>query len=595
MPFPVTLNGRTYTDADFAGAAYVTGLPSLMQDAATHFAQGYVGTSTTSTSVGTGTKTITVEANKLYAAGQPVVIASTANPTTVYMDGRVSSYTASTGVLVVIVDVAVGSGTLSAWTVTIGGARISTSLPLGLSNGGTGATTAGGALTNLGVGSAGQTLIAQTTQTALRTTGLGFTAFGESVATAADAAAGRTALGISSVASTFAAQTTQATMRTTGLGITTLGDSLATAADAASARTTIGSGEKHIAGSTSTPSVSFAADPNTGIYNSNTDEIGLAAGGSDAGRIHAGGLRLPQGSQGTPALSQISDTDTGLYFPTANTVSLSAGGSEKLKVETSLLRVFDAEFLAAIPNYITGMNLIQNTTDSVNDIDFTAGACASTDNLSLIRNSSTVTKRLDASWTAGAAGGLLDTGTRAVSTWYYLFAIYNPTTRVSDFLASTSASSPTLPSGFTRFRRIGAVYSDSSNSNKSWKQFGRVMLWNTPVLSATTDTLSGTAANFAVLVPDQIDVEANINVSMNNASNGSGYVRSVSQGDNSPGASTGFANLYFNGGSAWSSGMMTIPCASTANIRASAEFSSTKLRVLTLGYEDLLTKDGVMG
>lgn len=594
MPFPVTLNGRTYTDADFAGAAYVTGLPSLMQDAATHFAQGYVGTSVTSLTVGTGTKTLTVEANKLYAAGQPVVIASTANPTTVYMDGRVSSYTASTGVLVVIVGVAVGSGTLTSWTITIGGARIATSLPLGLSNGGTGATTAGGALTNLGVGSAGQTLIVQTTQTALRTTGLGMSSFGESVVTAADAAAGRTTLGISSVAATLVSQTTQSAMRTTGLGVTAVGDSLITAVDAAAGRTAIGSGEKHIAGSTTTPSISFASDSDTGIYNSNANELGLSAGGTDAGRIHAGGLRLPQGSQSLPALSQISDTDTGLYFPTANTVSVSVGGSEKIKVETALTRVFDSEFLAAIPNYITGMNINQNAIDTANDINFTAGACASTDNLSMIRNSSTMTKRLDATWTAGEAGGLLDTGTRAVSTWYYLFAIYNPTTRVSDFLASTSSSSPTLPSGFSRFRRIGAVYSDASNVNKPWKQFGRVMLWVTPVLTGTSDTLSG-ATDFPVLVPNQVDVEVRVNVSMNNSSNGSGYVRSNSQTDRAPGAGTGFANLYFNGGSAWASGSMIIPCSSTSNIRASSEFSSTKIRVLTLGYEDLLTRDGVMG
>lgn len=594
MPFPVTLNGRTYTDADFAGAAYVTGLPSLMQDAATHFAQGYVGTSVTSLSVGTGTKTLTVEANKLYAAGQPVVIASTANPTTIYMDGRVSSYTASTGVLVVIVDVAVGSGTLTSWTITIGGARISASLPLGVSNGGTGATTAGGALTNLGVGSAGQTLIAQTTQTALRTTGLGMSSFGESVVTAANATAGRTALGISSVAATLVSQTTQSAMRTTGLGVTAVGDSLITAVDAAAGRTAIGSGEKHIAGSTAIPSISFALDSDTGIYNSNANELGLSAGGTDAGRIHAGGLRLPQGSQSLPALSQISDTDTGLYFPTENTVSLSVGGSEKIKVETNLTRVFDSEFLAAIPNYMTGMHINQNTLDTANDIDFTAGACASTDNLSMIRNTSTMTKRLDATWTAGAAGGLLDTGTRAGSTWYYLFAIHNPTTRSSDFLASTSSSSPTLPSGFTRFRRIGAVYSDASNANKPWRQFGRFMLWVTPVLTGTSDYLSG-ATNFSVLVPNQVDVEVRVNVSMNNASNASGYVRSSSQTDNTPGPNTGFANLYFGGGSSWACGTMVIPCSSTSNIRASSELSATRIRVLTLGYEDLLTRDGVMG
>ena len=48
----------------------------------------------------------------------------------------------------------------------------------------------------------------------------------------------------------------------------------------------------------------------------------------------------------------------------------------------------------------------------------------------------------------------LDTGTIASNTMYHVYAILNPTTGVSGYLASTSATSPTLPSGFTVFRRL---------------------------------------------------------------------------------------------------------------------------------------------
>ena len=241
MAWPVTFNGRTYTANDFLGTSYVEGLPDLMQDAATHFANGYVGSSTTSVSVGTGTKTLTVEPNKLFAPGQPVVIASVANPTTVYMDGRVTSYNPSTGVLVVNVAVVLGSGTLASWSVTIGGARVSTTLPVAISEGGHGGTSAAQGLTNLGITAVAQTFLGQATQTLLRTAGLGFTSFGETLIALVDAAAARTALGISSAASTLVAQTTQAAMRTAGLGLTALGDSLVVAASAAAARTTLGS------------------------------------------------------------------------------------------------------------------------------------------------------------------------------------------------------------------------------------------------------------------------------------------------------------------------------------------------------------------
>lgn len=55
-----------------------------------------------------------------------------------------------------------------------------------------------------------------------------------------------------------------------------------------------------------------------------------------------------------------------------------------------------------------------------------------------------------------ATNGLngLDTGTIAVNTWYYLFAIHNPTTNASGTIASLSPTTPVLPSGFTKKKRI---------------------------------------------------------------------------------------------------------------------------------------------
>lgn len=47
----------------------------------------------------------------------------------------------------------------------------------------------------------------------------------------------------------------------------------------------------------------------------------------------------------------------------------------------------------------------------------------------------------------------LDTGTIASNTWYYIHAILNPTTGATGYLASTSSTSPTMPSGFT-IRRL---------------------------------------------------------------------------------------------------------------------------------------------
>lgn len=62
------------------------------------------------------------------------------------------------------------------------------------------------------------------------------------------------------------------------------------------------------------------------------------------------------------------------------------------------------------------------------------------------------------------AGGL-DTGTSAISTWYSVWLIYNPTTSNVNTLLSTSTTSPTMPSGYTHKARVGWIKTDST-SNK---------------------------------------------------------------------------------------------------------------------------------
>lgn len=81
--------------------------------------------------------------------------------------------------------------------------------------------------------------------------------------------------------------------------------------------------------------------------------------------------------------------------------------------------------------------------------------------------SSGFNKVTGSTFAAGTGLGGLDTGTIAANTFYYLFAIYNPTTEASDVLFSLSETSPTLPSGYTKKRLIGGfrTYFESTNIN----------------------------------------------------------------------------------------------------------------------------------
>jgi hypothetical protein len=72
--------------------------------------------------------------------------------------------------------------------------------------------------------------------------------------------------------------------------------------------------------------------------------------------------------------------------------------------------------------------------------------------------------------TVSGANGL-DTGSEGASTWYYLWAIWNPTTNTVAALLSASGTTPTLPSGYTFKALAGVVYNDgSSNFTAFWQQ-----------------------------------------------------------------------------------------------------------------------------
>jgi len=94
----------------------------------------------------------------------------------------------------------------------------------------------------------------------------------------------------------------------------------------------------------------------------------------------------------------------------------------------------------------------------------------------------------------------LDTGTKAPSTWYHIWEIAKADGTKAGLL-SASATSPTMPSGYTYRAYLGAVYNNSSNNFITIRQINsRVVIFPVTVLQNGTAT-SYTLVSLSITIP----------------------------------------------------------------------------------------------
>lgn len=158
-------------------------------------------------------------------------------------------------------------------------------------------------------------------------------------------------------------------------------------------------------------------------------------------------------------------------------------------------KLSDDAFIAIVGDF---KNLIiTNNTATPNsqvDIDADEIVLKDSDGRAYLASAVNLTVNIAAS---GANG--LDTGSEAISTWYYLWVIYDGTTVAG--LLSTSSTAPTLPSGYTYKALMGAIYNDgSSNFIKILQHGNRVnSVWAT--VTSTIPTASYVSISLAAYVP----------------------------------------------------------------------------------------------
>jgi len=90
--------------------------------------------------------------------------------------------------------------------------------------------------------------------------------------------------------------------------------------------------------------------------------------------------------------------------------------------------------------------------------------------------------------TGSNGANALDTGSVAAQTWYFVYVIYNSTSTTVAGLISLSATSPTLPSGYTYYARVGAVVTDASTNLLHTLQLGNRAQYVCTATASTTST-----------------------------------------------------------------------------------------------------------
>lgn len=209
-------------------------------------------------------------------------------------------------------------------------------------------------------------------------------------------------------------------------------------------------------------------------------------------------------SNGAEVALAAGDLDAGAYYDfqrnTANNAWILMN-ENKADVPQATTAIF-GKTLLPLP-----IKLSNNAVAPNNNMDFGTGVFQFDDG-SGMSTFSALTKELDSTWNAGTNQGGLDTGVKAADTWYYMYAIQNPTTGVSDALFTATYGAPTMPAGFTKKAYIGALLTDVSSNilsgNFHFRRDGsyrflfseQITDYNSPVPSTST-AIAITAPKYA--------------------------------------------------------------------------------------------------
>jgi hypothetical protein len=268
---------------------------------------------------------------------------------------------------------------------------------------------------------------------------------------------------------------------------------------------------------------------------------GNANSGASTVNINGAGLKNLKKEDGS------TDLTTGDIITTKD-CRFRYNGTSFVLIQDSILATTTTQGVAYLNNPITIAN---NASDANNDIDFSAGNFQFSDG-SGQAVATAMTKRLDATWSAGSGNGGLFNGAavpKAINSTYHCYKIYNPTTGAEDsgFLLGISGTAPdptsALPSGYTKFERRGSIITDSSGDIRAFTQTNNRFEYNNNILDLNA-TLAGSETSIGVSAPWGLRIRVCMALNAVGSGTGAGVAKVYSHNISTPTVSLSNATVY---------------------------------------------------
>lgn len=185
-------------------------------------------------------------------------------------------------------------------------------------------------------------------------------------------------------------------------------------------------------------------------------------------------------------------------------------------------------------NYLSGLTLSRISTTQ---IQVAAGLCRDSSDATNIRLTAALGKTTSAWSVGGGAGGGLDGALPASAAWYNVFLIYRSDTGAVD-VGFDAGATPTLPTGYDYYRRIGSVRTDATPNFILFVQSDDTFLWDVTLEDVDATPNSTAAQTVTLTVPTGQTVQALIRtLFIDPTGTGGAVITSLNESDQAPSAS----------------------------------------------------------